>query len=1448
MLIVMPPLSSSQRGHAAIRRSSIDPIDIEMRIAAITVLQKQDEVDDKSHAPTYGTRGSPTGTSYTGRIVPHFPGEDFPQPLTALTTMETQSIYAVEDYSAGHGSHCGTTQASIYTLTAGAPPAREAHLMQLHAMRHYPLIDQYYFSQQECYLNKTLLKWEFDVLKLEESSAQGVLKDVGLKLFDIYGLVDEFELSLVALHQTFQLIQASYHNNPYHNAAHAADVVQAACCLVAEQKISKHMTKLEHLAMIIAGACHDLDHPGVNQAFLKTTNHYLTEAAKRYPSASAVHSDSENTSLDMEKKSSNDEQQSPLQQTKTTTNTAPVAATDESNVMSVLEIHHIRHAAAIFEQTRVFAHFSHEKYLQLLRLIKELILATDMAYQGRYMEKLKRLNKEYAALESEEEKDCFFRDEDTRRFYLQISLKCADICNTCRPWEVSQKWSRRVTEEFFNQGDMERNLELPINEINDRHRTTIEKVQVGFLKFVARPLFAEWDSIHTSDLSQSLLRYIDDNLVNWSKVQQQTEKLQSAKLSASNTTTTTVEQQRAHASSADTKSTSTVQQIPPSHQAATSTPPHLPPMQSTDSLYETRQFKPHPPDGMTELGVIGETPGDEQNPDGDDDEVLPPADLQQKTRRPSVPCAFVSLDLSVAIIKDNLRQQAAEDSRGADGAYDTRGLNLTSDKHDQAEMMVGKKKNQVTALVEALSERDSSTTAPGIEGQKPGDDSAVAVFASIPPQTSECNRDLQREGKDSNSRREALQHIDSSATIELPFGDRDDPYSGAPADELHGGQILENSNREATRSPTYSVYSQFKPRPNSEMLESMPSEGDSEQTQQHIQQYLTPTDYEADLLSRLKYQPFNPEIVAEIQQLSPYQRGRIDELTRQEKSAKSSSKPQLQQQQQPLKVETSSMKVHRSSNVVASDSEKTTTTGSKPEATAESKDLNSYAKLTSPPPYRKSIMLTVDKGLEKLRSDHAAKTSASGSGKKFGLRAAKQSLTPQGATQECVKATQATVYEPATLTSQKQTRTLPATIPFLSSSKVPTPQHATAPALSTGVAPDDAGGGSGGARPPRRTTSARSENLLPSSIDYSPILSSESLTPGYSSTSSMTSPEMPRRKINQSRSKFFQSLLPASLHHLKASSPEHLNHHHRRLQPDHQQPHHPRHHSSSNVTAASETPSPRSPGVYGQEGESTTVYSSSSFLTTSTIPHSSPNASCSSTSGIEGDSGHRLRDEDTTSGDVTGSSSKSRKALDQELQALSASVTASPEESSESPCNITAGGVHTSSGQTYNIHIDNEDTAAVEGPNQGRRPSRTLVQDPVASRTAKRSQSASARLAKTFQKFFGGGAASKPAGGRSPREKAPERSKAPPAAGSTRENTVGDGTIEASGSTNMLSTSTSVSGSRGTTSPSSAVTAPTDQSATSSSSTQQSSRSTAPISEDNEHTNHPPNTASNKKT
>jgi len=35
---------------------------------------------------------------------------------------------------------------------------------------------------------------------------------------------------------------------------------------------------------------------------------------------------------------------------------------------------------------------------------------------------------------------------------FQIALKCADICNPCRLWELSKQWSERVCEEFYRQG------------------------------------------------------------------------------------------------------------------------------------------------------------------------------------------------------------------------------------------------------------------------------------------------------------------------------------------------------------------------------------------------------------------------------------------------------------------------------------------------------------------------------------------------------------------------------------------------------------------------------------------------------------------------------------------------------------------------------------------------------------------------------------------------------------------------------------------------------------------------------------------------------------------------------------------------------------------------------------------------------------------------------------
>lgn len=86
-----------------------------------------------------------------------------------------------------------------------------------------------------------------------------------------------------------------------------------------------------------------------------------------------------------------------------------------------------------------------------------------------------------------------------------MALKCADICNPCRPWELSKQWSEKVTEEFFHQGarydhdrdvvclihcsklnlcisisgDVEKKHKLEVSPLCDREANTLASVQIG---------------------------------------------------------------------------------------------------------------------------------------------------------------------------------------------------------------------------------------------------------------------------------------------------------------------------------------------------------------------------------------------------------------------------------------------------------------------------------------------------------------------------------------------------------------------------------------------------------------------------------------------------------------------------------------------------------------------------------------------------------------------------------------------------------------------------------------------------------------------------------------------------------------------------------------------------------------------------------------------------------
>uniref|UniRef100_A0ABD2WFE4 Phosphodiesterase n=1 Tax=Trichogramma kaykai TaxID=54128 RepID=A0ABD2WFE4_9HYME len=316
------------------------------------------------------------------------------------------------------------------------------------------LLDDIANGLVQCVLEK-VAEWDFNAFTLENVAGGRSLPVLCVHLFHWYGLLEYFKLDVVNVWKLFSLIEEGYHStNPYHNSIHAADVTQAMHCFLQVEKIRKHLSPLEIMAALIAAVTHDLDHPGVNQPFLVATSNHLAT----------------------------------LYQNK-----------------SVLENHHWRSAIGCLLESGVADQLSEEIKPDLERRICELILATDITRQNEFLTRFEEYLGSELSMESEEH----------RHFILQIALKCADISNPCRPWDVQRKWAHKVCEEFFRQGDYERQLNLPVTAVCDRHNTSIPKIQHGFFQFIVLPLYKLLHQFIDDDFSKSLMKNLDFNHKQW---------------------------------------------------------------------------------------------------------------------------------------------------------------------------------------------------------------------------------------------------------------------------------------------------------------------------------------------------------------------------------------------------------------------------------------------------------------------------------------------------------------------------------------------------------------------------------------------------------------------------------------------------------------------------------------------------------------------------------------------------------------------------------------------------------------------------------------------------------------------------------------------------------------------------------------------------------------------
>ena len=70
-----------------------------------------------------------------------------------------------------------------------------------------------------------------------------------------------------------------------------------------------------------------------------------------------------------------------------------------------------------------------------------------------------------------------------------LLLHSADVSHPTKEWELHKEWTARCMEEFFKQGDKERELGLDISPLCDRNTTQVPQSQIGFIDYIVSPLF-----------------------------------------------------------------------------------------------------------------------------------------------------------------------------------------------------------------------------------------------------------------------------------------------------------------------------------------------------------------------------------------------------------------------------------------------------------------------------------------------------------------------------------------------------------------------------------------------------------------------------------------------------------------------------------------------------------------------------------------------------------------------------------------------------------------------------------------------------------------------------------------------------------------------------------------------------------------------------------------------
>uniref|UniRef100_A0A8D2D6K5 Phosphodiesterase n=1 Tax=Sciurus vulgaris TaxID=55149 RepID=A0A8D2D6K5_SCIVU len=365
-----------------------------------------------------------------------------------------------EDLATAFSIYCGISIAHSLLYKKVNEAQYRSHLANEMMMYHMKVSDDEYTKllhdgiQPVAAIDSNFASFTYTPRSLPEDDTSMAI----LSMLQDMNFINNYKIDCPTLARFCLMVKKGYRDPPYHNWMHAFSVSHFCYLLYKNLELTNYLEDIEIFALFISCMCHDLDHRGTNNSFQVASKSVL---AALYSSEG-----------------------------------------------SVMERHHFAQAIAILNThgCNIFDHFSRKDYQRMLDLMRDIILATDLAHHLRIFKDLQKMA----------EVGYDRTNKQHHRLLLCLLMTSCDLSDQTKGWKTTRKIAELIYKEFFSQGDLEKAMGNRPMEMMDREKAYIPELQISFMEHIAMPIYKLLQDLFPK--AAELYERVASNREHWTKV------------------------------------------------------------------------------------------------------------------------------------------------------------------------------------------------------------------------------------------------------------------------------------------------------------------------------------------------------------------------------------------------------------------------------------------------------------------------------------------------------------------------------------------------------------------------------------------------------------------------------------------------------------------------------------------------------------------------------------------------------------------------------------------------------------------------------------------------------------------------------------------------------------------------------------------------------------------